>query len=511
MDNAQKLTLQIRVRLFIFLILTWVIPASTAALLIHYDITSFLVAIIIGGTIATHLSLVFAYYGSNMFAQPVKFILQALLHISPDHHNTQAPNVDKLRIGRQIVSSLILQIYQFASHENGIDLMEHRKQIIQASNVVSHVPLPIYVVNSSLQVIHASDTALEYSNKESAQLFGRPIFEALNLQFPNEFTLESWITACQNNRITDTAYWERVRVVSTDDQTVRQCDMSAHYDRDNQSGADFIITIFDRTEQYNEDDQSMSFIALAVHELRTPLTMLRGYIEVFKEELDGKLDNELKGYMLKMEASANQLNAFVRNILNVSKVEADQLELHLTEENWLDVIKKGTADMASRAKILGVTIDYRIEDKLPTVAVDPVSIYEVLNNLLDNALKYSGDSRKVIVSSKLNQNGMVETTVQDFGTGIPASVLPNLFEKFYRSHRTKSNIAGTGLGLYLIKCIIGAHGGQVWASSNEGQGSTFGFTVLPYSKLASDQKAGHNSEITRHAHGWIKNHSIYRR
>lgn len=457
------------------------------------------------------LSYVFAQTATDDTTAPIKFIWQAVLHVSPEHHGTAAPNMDKLRIGKQLVSSLVLQVYQFASQENGKDLMEHRKQVIQASNVLNHIPLPIYVLNNDLQVIHASDAALKYCEKESSQLFGKPLFDILNLQFANEFTLESWITECQNNRVTDNAYWERVRVMSPENQTVRQCDMSAHYDRDNQTGADFIITLFDRTEQYNEDDQSMSFIALAVHELRTPLTMLRGYVELFKEELDDKLDDELRSFMLKMEASANQLTAFVHNILNVSKVDADQLDLHLAEEDWADVIMKGSADMQSRAKIQGVTLEFRIASNLPTAAADRLSIYEVINNLLDNALKYSGESRKIIISASVNKEGLIETTVQDFGTGIPASVLPNLFEKFYRSHRTKSNIAGTGLGLYLIKCLISAHGGQVWANSKEGQGSTFGFTVLPYNQLADEQKAGHNSEITRHAHGWIKNHSIYRR
>jgi two-component system sensor histidine kinase VicK len=90
-------------------------------------------------------------------------------------------------------------------------------------------------------------------------------------------------------------------------------------------------------------------------------------------------------------------------------------------------------------------------------------------------------------------------------------VLPNLFEKFYRNHRTRAQIGGTGLGLYLTKSIITAHGGQVWAQSKEGEGSTFGFTLVPYVKLADELKKGNNTDIVRSAHGWIKNHSLYRR
>jgi signal transduction histidine kinase len=144
------------------------------------------------------------------------------------------------------------------------------------------------------------------------------------------------------------------------------------------------------------------------------------------------------------------------------------------------------------------------------VAVDRVSIYEVISNLVDNAIKYSGASHKIIIHAYCTQDNMVETTVEDFGVGIPLSAMPNLFDKFYRHHRNRAQIGGTGLGLYLCKSIIGAHHGHIWVRSREGEGSTFGFTLQPYASLAADKKSGDNG-IVRSPHGWIKNHSLYRR
>ena len=109
------------------------------------------------------------------------------------------------------------------------------------------------------------------------------------------------------------------------------------------------------------------------------------------------------------------------------------------------------------------------------------------------------------------KEGLVETTVQDFGAGIPSGIIGNLFDKYYRSHRSRTEVGGTGLGLYLSKAIVRAHGGRIWVNSREGQGSTFGFTIMPYAKLADEQKNGDNNDITRGAHGWIKNHSLYSR
>lgn len=511
MDNFQKLQRQIALRLFFSLVVVGGISAGSYWLAHDLFELSVLVSASVTAMLLFISALVLAQTITHMSLNPLYFLWQAILHVDPDHHGTSAPDIEKLRLGRELVGGLTLQVYQFASQQNSKDLIEHRKQIIQAANIVSHLPLPMFVFNKDLLVTNASDASMEYCQIESSKLFGKPIFESLNLEFPSEFTLAEWIKDCQTNHVTNNGYWERVRVRSPDGTSLRQCDMAAYYNRDNPSGADFIVTLFDRTKQYDQDDKSMSFVALAVHELRTPLTILRGYIEVFQEELGDQLNDELKSFMLKMDASANQLTSFVHNILNVARIDNDQLSLHLTEENWEDVLRKGSSDMELRAKVHGKVIEFAIAPGLPTVAVDRVSVYEVINNLLDNAIKYSPVTKQIVVTSSLNKEGLIETTIKDSGVGIPASVLPNLFEKFYRNHRTRGQIGGTGLGLYLSKAIVSAHSGQIWAQSKEGEGSTFGFTLVPYAKLAAELKTGDNTDIVRQAHGWIKNHSLYKR
>lgn len=512
MDHFRKLESQVQLR--IFGAFTVVIVILLGSVWVANQFLSFPLLLSLG--IAAVLGFLVAILASSSAAkgslEPLKAIWLAILHIDPEHHGTPAPDVNKLKIGRELVTSLTLQVYQFASQQNSKELVEHRREISQAANIVEHLPLPLFVFNKQMLVTNASNTALEYCQIESSQLFGKPIFDNLSLEFATEHTLESWILECQDNKVTDTAYWERVHVLSkSDNKLIKQCDIAAYYNKDNTSGTEFIVTLFDRTERYTTDDDSLGFVALAVHELRTPITMLRGYIEVFEEELTDNLNDELKSFMLKMEASAKRLSIFVSNILNVARIEQNQLSLHLTEERWSDVIEASVADAELRAKIHDKTIEFSIDKDLPTVAVDRVSIYEVLNNLLENAIKYSGESKRIIVASSLDKDGNVQTTVQDFGAGIPTSVLPSLFEKFSRNHRTRSEVSGTGLGLYLSKSIVNAHGGQIWASSKEGEGSTFGFTLQPYAKLSKEQKEGGNTEITRSANGWIKNHSLYKR
>ncbi|MDZ7744193.1 MAG: ATP-binding protein [Candidatus Saccharibacteria bacterium] len=444
--------------------------------------------------------------------RPLQFLRQAILHVSPEHSSAPAPNLETIKPGRELVTSLALEVYQMASQaqEGSQENSERLQNVTQSAQIVSHMPLPLFVFNKEQLVTNASAAGVEYCGVNSADMFGKPLYDSVDMEFPNEFTLEKWITDCQANKVTDTAYWERVRIRTKGDKAeLRQCDMAAYYNRDNPSGTEFIVTLFDRTERYNVDDQSLSFVALAVHELRTPLTILRGYIEVLEDEL-GNSSEEMAGFMYKLQVSANQLTAFVNNILNVARVEDNQLVLSLSEEKWDEVLGHAVDDMKLKAQVHGKTLDCTIAPNLPTVAVDRVSIYEVINNLIDNAIKYSQGADKITIKSGLSKGGLIETTITDYGVGIPESVMPNLFEKFYRNHRTRAQIGGTGLGLYLSKAIISAHGGQIWAKSKEGEGSTFGFSLLPYAQLDEQKKSG-DKNIVRNAHGWIKNHSLYRR
>src|SRR6202042_2852307 len=151
----------------------------------------------------------------------------------------------------------------------------------------------------------------------------------LDMLFSSQNTFDTWLEHARTSQVTASHTWERVRLNLPDDKGTKLLDLVAYYNKNNPNGFEITLTLYDRTRQYSQDEQAMSFLALAVHELRTPLTLLRGYIDVFEEELDGKLDPELRDYLSKMKATAQQLNAFIGNVLNVSRFENDQLTLKL--------------------------------------------------------------------------------------------------------------------------------------------------------------------------------------
>jgi signal transduction histidine kinase len=147
---------------------------------------------------------------------------------------------------------------------------------------------------------------------------------------------------------------------------------------------------------------------------------------------------------------------------------------------------------------------------LPTIAADRNSLSEVLANLVDNAIKYSNDGGHVTIDAIVDGD-FVRCNVTDNGIGIPSSLVGNLFTKFYRSHRSRQSVSGTGLGLYISKGIIESHGGKIGVTSREGEGSTFSFSVPIYSTVADKLLSGTGNEtVIKSASGWIKNHAMFR-
>jgi signal transduction histidine kinase len=445
--------------------------------------------------------------------EPLEMIEEVIDYAAHDNRNTNQPNMQNLRVGRELIAAQSLQIYDLASsvsnsRSSQSSATAYAQLPTTSATILDSISTPIIGIDANLLITVANKSATEYVGKSLTDMLGKPFYDCLNLSFQSDETYQSWLEKVKETSVTASRSWNRVRHVIDEDH-VKQFDLSASFSSGNQSGTESMIALFDKTELYNNDDQDVSFVALAVHELRTPLTIMRGYIEVFEDELGPTLNPELTEFMHKMHASAQQLAAFVSNILNVARIEENQLALKLRSENWGEILKSAVADLELRAQVQGKHIVLQIADNLPPVAADRISAHEVINNLVDNAIKYSGNAEKIVITATINSDGLIETSVQDFGIGIPESVMSGLFQKYHRSHKSNVQVLGTGLGLFLCKALVTAHGGNIWVRSKEGEGSLFSFTLLPYDRISSEQIDGEDG-IIRGAHGWIKNHSLYR-
>jgi len=325
-----------------------------------------------------------------------------------------------------------------------------------------------------------------------------------------EVNFADWLNEAKTNEIQAMQLWPFVTL--RDEQGAHAYDIIVRYNKKNQRACEVILILVDRTEDYLKQEKQMEFISLAAHELRGPITVMRGIVDVFRTELSPQLSQDHQDLLIRMGVSARQLAGYVENILSVSRIEKDTFEVRREEVNWPSIIERSVEDLSIRATAHHRKLSFTVPPDLPTVAADPIAITHVITNLVDNAIKYSKEDGQIIVKSVL-KDGEVETTVQDFGIGIPTSVVDNLFTKFYRSHKSRQVASGTGLGLYLCKTIIESHGGSIWVRSSEDRGTTFGFTLPLYASVAEELKNKDNQTngIIRGSHGWIKNHSFYRR
>jgi two-component system, OmpR family, phosphate regulon sensor histidine kinase PhoR len=179
-----------------------------------------------------------------------------------------------------------------------------------------------------------------------------------------------------------------------------------------------------------------------------------------------------------MKRHSDRLNLLANDLLSLAQLESKEATLQLVEINLRDFVKDATRDWTKRLAKKNLSLQVQIPTAFPVVRADERRLEEVLNNLLDNAVKYSHQSGRIIVEAAAPDEEVL-LSVRDEGVGIAPADLPRIFERFYRADRARSReLAGTGLGLSIVKHIAQLHGGRVEADSTLGQGTTIR-VILP--------------------------------
>lgn len=244
-----------------------------------------------------------------------------------------------------------------------------------------------------------------------------------------------------------------------------------------------IVVLHDITEQEKIDEERREFVANVSHELRTPLTTMRSYLEALAE--GAMHDEELAPKFLNTaQTETERMIRLVNALLQLSKLDSIDYQLSTT---WVDFGRyfHRVIDRFEMTKSRDVTFKRLIPEESIGVEIDEDKITQVLDNIISNALKYSPEGGQV--TFKLQVIGpYIEVSIRDEGMGIPKENVSRIFERFYRVDKARSRkMGGTGLGLAIAKEMIEAHKGQIWASSEEGKGTTVFFT-LPYEPLQED-------------------------
>jgi two-component system, NtrC family, sensor histidine kinase KinB len=244
-----------------------------------------------------------------------------------------------------------------------------------------------------------------------------------------------------------------------------------------ETGAVMGVTLIlsDVTRHKRVSELELEPISVVSHELKTPLTSVRMAIYMLLDERIGSLNQKQLDLLGAARDDCDKLYQIVDNLLDMGRIESGRTELDLKSTSPLSLVTRAVDDFATSYRSAGVELLLKASNDLPDVRADASRVHHVFANLLTNALKFSSSGQQVVVSADRIDDDVV-FTVQDGGTGIPADVLPRVFDKFFRLS-TSSRPEGAGLGLAIAKDIVEAHGGKIWANSTLGQGSRFSFTL----------------------------------
>lgn len=247
-------------------------------------------------------------------------------------------------------------------------------------------------------------------------------------------------------------------------------------DSDAQSGV--IVLFHDLTQIKLLENRRKDFVANVNHELRTPLSMIKGCVETL---LDGNAPNpqDQERFLQKIQKHSDRLTYLIEDLLALSQLESGQIAMNHAQIPLAPLVQRVFDDLQDRAQPRSITLASNVQNQIQIWA-DPDRIHQVIQNLVDNGIKYGQPGGNVCVrANRSNNNDSVIIHISDDGPGIPENARQRIFERFFRVDKARSREqGGTGLGLAIVKHIIQAHNGRVWLNDNHNnKGATFSLSL----------------------------------
>jgi len=339
------------------------------------------------------------------------------------------------------------------------------------SSVLSNMTDGVIATDRKGRVILVNEQAAHMLNVSRETVISQPVTEMLLLE--DEYTFEDLLDQ-QEPIILDYSTEDAPLIFKVNFSVIQ---------RDTGFVNGLIVVLHDVTEEEKIEAERREFVANVSHELRTPLTTMRSYLEALA---DGALtDKELAPRFLNVtQNETERMIRLVNDLLKLSKMDSKDYEIN---ERWVDFVTffNHIIDRFEMTKEKHVTFKRELPDKAVFVKIDEDKLTQVIDNIISNALKYSPQGGRVTFRVKILDN-QIEISISDQGLGIPKENLEKVFERFYRVDKARTRrLGGTGLGLAIAKEMIAAHGGDIWARSVEGKGTTILFT-LPYDPEQED-------------------------
>lgn len=344
---------------------------------------------------------------------------------------------------------------------------------IYAQGIIETARNPMIILNNDFSISSANDAFYKKFNVSKEHSTGKSFFEINDGQWKNLPELKELLSIVNHEKDLATAKIEyEFMMLGTLilEFTIRKLF------RQEMPKEMILIAIEDITAKIELEREKEDFIGVASHELRTPITSIKAYTQIIEKKIGRTEDKILSNSIKRSLELLNKLGILITTLLDVSRLRTGKLDLKKEPFELSKLIEETIAHVQilsqSHKIVLANTIDI-------FVLGDRVWIEQVMTNLLTNAIKFSPDAHRVIITMRLDSDdARIIVSVQDFGIGIPMSEFDKVFRKFARtSNVIQKHIAGIGIGLHLCSEIINMHQGKMWFESEENRGSNFYFSI----------------------------------
>ena len=404
--------------------------------------------------VAALLVVLATFFITRMLTRPIRQATQAAIRISAGDLDQQIPISSHDELG-----SLGRAFNQMSSHlkETMTTLSTEKNKL---TTVLFALTDGVIMTDSHGQIALANRAAEALFNFDSARMTGKPLIEA-TLNYEIEKALKDCLVSQQRQNVfIDLKGGKFLRIIVVPFLTEQI------------SGA--LLLFQDLTELRSLQTMRREFIGNISHELRTPLASIKAVVETLQ---DGAMENKnvAAEFLEKVNAEVDSLTQMINELIELSRIETGKSSFKFEPANLNLFIQNTVNRFLPQAERKQISVITDLQHDLPEVKMDIERIQQVINNILHNAIKFTPQNGRIVVKTGYKDNSAT-VQVSDTGIGISTEDLPHIFERFFKADKSRSS-QGSGLGLAIAKHIVQAHNGQVWVQSQEGKGSTFGFSL----------------------------------
>lgn len=432
---------------------------------VYQNVNNITLIFVVAALIAITIGLILAVLISRAITRPIEEMRQRTIQIARGDYSGQVQIYGDDELGQlaEAVNELSVRV-----EESQESTESERRRL---DSVLGYMTDGVLATDRRGRITIVNEMATDFLNLENDQIVGKSILDILDLR--GTFTLRDLLEN-QEQVVLD---------LSDDDQDLILHASFALIQRESGFISGLVCVLHDVTEQQKIDQDRKRFVSNVSHELRTPLTSMKSYIEALVE--GAWKDPEVAPNFLKVtQEETDRMMRMINDLLNLSRMdlgtarlEREYVNLNELFNHILDRFDMILKNSDKPDKNYSIKRDFTRRDIW--VEVDTDKIQQVLDNIMNNAIKYSPDGG-IITCQLLETHNHVIMSITDQGLGIPKDSISHIFDRFYRVDKARSRAqGGTGLGLAISKEVIQLHGGRIWVESREGEGSTF-YISLPY-------------------------------